>query len=191
MDRRAVAGICARIALAILIAGATALASRMAVAADANKLEYTVKATYLYKFAAYVTWPAGAFASPSIPVTLCVVGDDPFGDVLDRAVKGQHIGDRPITIRRVQAAAANLGCHVMYVAGSTAQPVAQALAAVRGTPVLTVTNSAHGDKDFGIVNFVVKDNRVRFQIDAGAASQNGLIISSDLLKLALSVTAGR
>ena len=155
--------------------------------ARGSSLEYAVKATYLYKFAPFVDWPPGAFASPSSAVNLCVIGDDPFGDILDRAVRGQEVGDRPIAVRRLRTVDQNSGCHIMYVTGSDRQSVTEALDAVRGTPVLTITNSASRAGAQGVIHFVIVGNRVRFEIDDQAAARNGITISSKLLSLAVSV----
>ncbi|HTK36568.1 MAG TPA: YfiR family protein [Caulobacteraceae bacterium] len=154
--------------------------------APPSSLEYPVKAAFLYKFGPFVEWPASAFETPSSPFVLCVVGDDPFGAVLDQAAAGQRVGRHPVTVRRM--AKIDRGgppCHVLYAAGSKIQPPAQALAAVQGEPVLTVTDGAHGDGSRGIITFVLQNSRVRFEIDARAAVQNGLSISSKLQSLAL------
>jgi hypothetical protein len=155
--------------------------------ADNNPLEYAVKATYLYKFPPFVEWPDEDLDSPSRAFDLCVVGDDPFGNILDRAVRGQQIGGRPIELRRLRTASRDSRCHLMYIAGSAAQSVAEALDAVRGTPVLTVTDAAQDPGAKGIVHFVIRENRVRFEIDDRAAAENGLLISSKVLSLAVSV----
>jgi hypothetical protein len=168
--------------LASLLAG-----SRSAVAADVGALESAVKATYLYKFEAFVKWPAAAFASPSSPFVLCVVDDAPFAAAVDKAVSGQHIGDRAFEIRHLETVTANSGCHIMYIGGSGTQSVAQALEIVRGAAILTITDSADDANAQGIIGFMVQDNKVRFQIDDGAASRSGITISAELLKLALSV----
>lgn len=177
-----------RYRLAVVTAAClVALLSSAAAHAQTDSLEYAVKATYLYKFAPFVEWPATAFDSPSSPFNLCIVGYDPFRDTLDRAVKDQRIGQRPIVVRRLQAVSRDSGCHVMYVTGSDAQSASEALATVRGTPVLTVTDSASRARAIGVIHFVVQDNRVRFEIDNQAASDNHLAISSKLLSLAISV----
>jgi hypothetical protein len=154
--------------------------------AEAQSLEYPVKATFLYKFGPFVEWPASAMGAAASPFVLCVVGDDPFGPLLDRAVAGQRVGRHPVAVRRmatIEPRAA--GCHVLYAAGSRAQSPAQILAAVQGQPILTVTDAAHGDGSRGVVNFVLRDNRVRFEIDVRAAREAGLAISSKLLSLAV------
>jgi hypothetical protein len=51
--------------------------------------------------------------------------------------------------------------------------------------VLTVTDDQLHGPSTGIVNFIIANNRVRFDIDAEAATQNGLVISSKLMNLAL------
>lgn len=169
------------------MAGLLVLIATLPALAQVNPLELAVKATYLYKFAPFVGWPQAIFTRPDQPVVLCVVGEDPFGATLDEAVAGQRIGERPITLRRLARADRQSGCHIMYMAGSAAQPVAAALDAVRGTPVLTFTDEARGSPAKGIIHFVVRDDRVRFEIDEYAAAENGITISSKVLNLAISV----
>jgi hypothetical protein len=154
-----------------------------AVAQSAN-VEYAVKATYLYKFAPYVEWPAGMLGAPSDPLVLCILGVDAVANLADEAAKGQSIAGHAVTVRHIAAPTRDARCHILYVAASQ-RNAAAALASVRGTPVLTVTDAANDANSRGIVNFVVDDNRVRFQIDLAAAAQNHLVISSKLLDLAI------
>ncbi len=152
---------------------------------DDDALERAVKATYLCKLPAFVTWPADA--QPADPFVLCVVGDRSFGALLDRAALGQTVQQRPVVVRLYQAISDKAGCQLMFVAGSQAQPVAAVLAAVHGTPVLTVTDGQTDPEQTGIIHFVLIDGHVRFEIDQRAAADNGLVISSKLLSLAARV----
>lgn len=177
---------CSRTWTAALIAFCIALSPRVLAAAEPESVEYAVKAAYLCKFGSYVEWPSTAFASPSSPINLCVVGADPFGAALDAAARGQGIGVRAISILRFKTLTQNSGCHILYIHGSETQRPGPVIAGLRNSGVLTVTD-AQGPADAGIINFVIKDNRVRFDIDEEAAAQNGLAISSRLLSLALNV----
>jgi YfiR/HmsC-like len=154
-------------------------------------LEYAVKAAYLYKLAAFVEWPPSRFDSPNSPLHICIIGEDPFKAVLDQAVAGVAIAGRPVQVARYDAAQPNMGCHIAYVAGGTAQSRADALKALRGDAVLTVTDRGRGPADpgadQGIVSFVLKDNRVRFDIDQRQAVDDHLSLSGKLLSLALDV----
>ncbi|WP_310539485.1 YfiR family protein [Phenylobacterium sp.] len=172
----------------LLIAAVFCLAPIGAVRA-ADSLEAPVKATYLYKFVPFVEWPAAAFTSPTQAVVLCVLVGDPFGAVLDQAVRGQKVGARPISVRRLARAERAVGCHVLYLSAPRAPAAIEALHSAHGAPVLTVTDQANGAG--AIVNFVLRENRVRFTIDPRAATQSGLTISSKLLSLALNARSGR
>lgn len=154
-------------------------------AAIAQPTETDVKAAFLPRFARYVTWPASAAPSGSDPFVLCVIGSDPFGDGLDSAVRSQSVDGRRIVVRRLGSASSAGGCQIAYV-GAGGESVAQILAALRGKPVLTVTDARNGGAR-GMIHFSVVDGRVRFSIDEADASRRGLSISSRLLALALSV----
>ena len=150
-------------------------------------LELAVKATYLYKLAPFVTWPAAAWADAAAPLVICIQGRDPFGPVIDRAVAGQRVNGRPVIVRRALRIDASSGCQIAYIGGSDAQPESTALRDIGKAPVLTVTDQDRGPGVPGDVHLVLMDGRVRFLIDNGQAQQQGLAISSKLLALALKV----
>jgi hypothetical protein len=173
-----------------IVAAALCLASSVH-AEPSPSLEYAIKAAYLYKLAAFVEWPPSSFESPASPLHICIVGDDPFKAMLDQAVAGVTVAGRPIQVARYDAAQPNMGCQIAYVAGSAAQSRADALKALKGEAVLTVTDRGRGPADpgaeQGIVSFVLKDNRVRFDIDQREAALDHLALSGKLLSLALEV----
>jgi hypothetical protein len=144
-------------------------------AARADSLEYTVKAAYLTKFAPFITWPDAA-----TPVTLCVLGEDPFAGKLEQAAQGAR--DRPLAVRHVTVP--DPACQILFLGVNDAGAQA-ALEALRGKPVVTVTDS--DVKAHGVISFIVTDNHVRFDIDDSAAAAGGLSISSKLLGLAHAV----
>lgn len=154
------------------------LAALPCAARAGDALETGVKATYLYKFAPFVEWPASVFASPESPITICVVGSDPFGPALDQVASRQRIGGRPLAVRHLASVARDSGCQIAYLDGT------QAPDALHGEPVLTVTDGApEGAR--GIVNFVIQEGRVRFTIDNRQAEESHIDISSKLLTLAV------
>jgi hypothetical protein len=147
-----------------------------------SSLEYQVKAAYLTKFVPFIDWPDGTFASQGAPVTLCVLGADPFGATLDKAAATAGRGSRPLTVRRVAITDSMDGCQIVF----TGEIQSDVLDGLRDKPVVTVTDSGVDAK--GIISFMVLDGHVRFDIDNAAAEKNGLHISSKLLELAHAVT---
>jgi hypothetical protein len=144
-----------------------------------------VKAAYLPKFIPFITWPEGTFA-PAAPFTICVLGQDRFEGRLDQAAAGLRSGDHPVQVRHAAAPDASSDCRLVFMpAGSDPALVQRTLEAMRGNPVVTVTDS--GLKARGVISFVIQDNHVRFDIDDALAAEGGLVISSKLLGLAHAV----
>lgn len=144
----------------------------------AEPSEYAVKAAYLAKFPSYVDWPPAAFATPTSPIVVCVVGDDPFGPLLDDVLSAQQVQGRPMLARRMKTVTGEAGCHIVFLSGGSPGDSGKLAHA------LVVTDSPGGG---GVINFVLRDKRVRFTVDDEAAAQNGLAISSKLLSVALAV----
>lgn len=151
-------------------------------------LEYAVKAAYLPKFIPFITWPETALGAPNAPFTICVLGRDPFEGRLDQAAAGSRAGDHALQVRHLAAPDPSADCRVIFMAaGADLALVQGTLDAMRGHPVVTVTDS--GIKAHGVISFVIQDNHVRFDIDDSLAAEGGLSISSKLLGLAHAVHA--
>jgi hypothetical protein len=158
------------------------------IAADARaevSPEYSVKAAYLPKFIPFITWPDAAFATPDAPVTICVLGADPFGGKLEQAAEGLKSGEHAIVVRYLPAPDASAFCHLAFVGKDNEVAAEEMLESMKGKPVVTVTDT--GLEAQGVINFVTAANQVRFDIDEAAAARNGVVISSKLLSLARAV----
>ena len=175
---------------ALWLATAWCLAAGAATPARAQPTEDAVKAAFLPKFARYVAWPAAAQPEARAPFQLCVIGHDPFGRLLDLSAASELIDGHGVTVRRLASSDAAAGCHTAFVRGAAPAETARLLGALRGRPVLTVTDGRAGPQR-GMIHFTIVAGRVRFFIDEAAAVERGLSISSRLLALALAVRQRR
>lgn len=148
-------------------------------------LEHAVKATFLYKFAGFVEWPESAFESSGSPFVLCIAGNDAVAKLIDQAAAGQAYGTHPIEVRHVAHPTAIATCHMLYVAGLSGDATEAYLQAAKGKPILTVTDGAAARRTQGMINFVLRDNRVRFEIDLDLAASHRIVVSSKLASLAI------
>ncbi len=152
-------------------------------AAQAN-LEYAVKAEYLAKLSPFIDWPAASFESGDSSINLCLLGHDPFGGLLDSAAHAEVLA-RTISVRRLTSAEPAASCHILFVGSMAAsQSLPESLGA---RPVLTVSDN---EAIPAMIQFVIRQNHVRFVIDEGAARRAGVHISAKLLALALAVKRG-
>ena len=149
--------------------------------------EYEVKAAYLYNFGRFVEWPSSAPAVQASEFNICVLGHDPFGSVLDSTIAGEKIDGKNVVARRIAKAGEATGCRVLFISSSENKQLHEILADVGKLGVLTVSDMPQFAQQGGIVQFVLAQERVRFEINLTAAQQAGLSLSSELLKVAAEV----
>jgi YfiR/HmsC-like len=159
---------------------------------SAKPTEYQVKASYLANFVKFIEWPQGASAPPNgasqapEPFAICVLGQDPFGPALDAALAGETVDRHPLLPRRVKNAREGAGCRVLFIAEGDRE-LRKDLAALDKSPVLTVGDQPEFLKRGGMIQFVLEENHVRFEVNLAAAKRAGLNLSSELLKVAAAV----
>lgn len=152
-------------------------------AAEEVSREYELKAAFMLKFISFVTWPEEVLPRDATSVKLCVLGTNPFGDVLDGLAK-KASNSRPIEVQYVERPEDLPECHMLFVSRSLEASIDSILGTVGDKPVLTVSDLPGFSHRGGMVTFVVKENRVRFQINRSQAEAGGLQLSARLLDLA-------
>jgi hypothetical protein len=151
---------------------------------DSIVLERNVKAAFLYKFSAYVEWPAGAFAAPDSPIIIGVAGDDALSAELARITANRQVSGRPLTVRRVGDPSGLDGLHILYIGHAETARMAQFVKALQSRPTLLVSEAEGARVPGSIISFLVVDGRVRFNIANDEAEKRGLKLSSRLLQVA-------
>lgn len=148
--------------------------------------EYEIKAAFLYNFAKFVEWPEDAFAASDGALVVGVLGDDPFGSLLERSLAGKTVHDHPLVIRRFARIAdvQRQQCHLMFAALADARELQSAVRALGGRPVLIVGDSEGFIERGGMIGFVMDDQKLRFEVNLDAVEAANLRVSSQLLKLA-------
>jgi hypothetical protein len=150
--------------------------------------ETDVQASFLLNFAEFVEWPADAFSSPQAPLVIGVLGEDPFGRVLDKLAQGQTVKGHPVIVRRYARIEDVGDCHILFIGGSEEARVTRITALLSGRNVLTVGDFEHFLRDGGVIRFVNVGNKVRMHINLDAAKAANLDISSKLLRPAYVVS---
>lgn len=149
-------------------------------------LELKVKAAYLLNFGRYVRWPPEVLHEKH---TICIVGPDPFGPLLDKTVDGREVQGHTVQTRRLSAHETIVGtCHILFI--SPALPLetqAAVLREVSGQPILTVGDANEFLDMGGMVKFVHYQDTIRFSVNLVAVRRASLDMSSRVLSIAISV----
>jgi hypothetical protein len=153
-------------------------------AQESPPTEYQLKAAFLLNFAKFVEWPPAAFAGATSPMVLGILGENPFGDILERTIRDKTINSRPLVVKEFHSSAEATNCHILFIGASEKARLPELLAGLRRASVLTVGETDRFTETGGMINFVRQGNKIRFQINEVAAKSVGLKISSKLLSLA-------
>ncbi len=169
----------------VLVGVVTLLYVQPASGQAAGTTEYELKAAVLHRFLGFVDWPSEVLAPESQdPIVIGILGDDPFGDILDNTLEGQTVGNRTLTVRRGRDLRRLGFCHVVFISSSEGDNLPAILHALREAVVLTI-----GDMDGfavagGMIGLRLEDNRIRFAVNIDAVGESELTVSSRLLRLA-------
>lgn len=147
--------------------------------------EYDLKAVLLFNLVQFVEWPATVFKSPDDPIVIGILGRDPFGAVLDNVVRDEKVGGRKVVVKRFTTLAAARESHVLFISRSEESRFLRILSDLRGTPILSVSDIENFARRGGMVRFFINsESKIKLRINIDKVKQNGLTISSKLLRVA-------
>ena len=149
--------------------------------------EYLTKAAYLYNFTKFVEWPPEAFKDNLSTINLFILGTNPFGEALD-SIKNRMVQGRRLNIKHVNHIEEISGCHILFISSSEKDNLGYILRALKNSTILTVSEIERFAQRGGIIDFILVENKIHFEINPDAAQQSGLKIGSQLLRLAKIVT---
>lgn len=147
-----------------------------------SQAEYRLKAVFLYNFISFTAWPAGV----GNPLNLCVYGPDPFGEDLDK-LQGRSVAGRSLAVRRTNSVDGLENCQIVFITHPVIGNLPRVLDNLRGKPVLTLADSPGVARQGVAINMSTEQQKINFEANMGAARDNGLFLSSQLLRLAKEV----
>jgi hypothetical protein len=165
----------------LLVAGACFVVTQALSASDAPT-ENQVQAVFLYNFSRFVEWPSQAFAAPSDPFVIGIMGSDPFGARLDEAVHNEQINGHALTVRRFHSISELANCQILFIDRSEIANLAQILAALDHHNTLTVSQADGAAQRGVMIQLATENSRIRLRINVDSARAAGLTISSKLLR---------
>lgn len=147
-----------------------------------NADEYRLKAAFLYNFISFTEWPATLGNS----LNLCVYGPDPFGKEIDK-LQGRRVAERSLAVQRVNSVDGLGNCQIVFITRPVISNLARVLDALKGKPALSVADTPGAARDGATLNMGTEQNKILFEANLGTAHNNGLALSSKLLRLAYEV----
>ncbi|SFU58747.1 protein of unknown function [Pseudoduganella namucuonensis] len=150
--------------------------------------EQQIKAAYILNFTRYASWPASVLADARAPLVVCVMGQG-SGDIA-RQLHSRAAGSHPLDLRTITRGEDAAPCHALYISPSERPRQAALLARLRDQAVLTIGDSASFLADGGMINMMLVEGNIRFEVNLAAAKQSGMSLNPRVLALAERVVGG-
>jgi hypothetical protein len=149
--------------------------------------EYDVKAAYVFNFGKFIRFMPPEADTNRQSFDICIVGDDPLGPTLDDLTRNEQLDGKPVRVERLKTAVEARECSIAYISASEGNRARSDLEALRGQPVLTVSDAGDFLQNGGMIQFVTQQNHVRFSVNLDAVRNARMSLSSELLRVAISV----
>ena len=144
--------------------------------------EYQVKAAFIYNFIAFTQWPYEI----NQPLNFCIYGEDYFGQEIDH-LQVKQINNQPIHVLRFSQLEEIRVCQVLFISKSNISSLSSILAFAQDQSILTIADTPDAAIKGIMINMIVAQNRILFEINLQSARNAKLDISSKLLQLAMKV----
>jgi uncharacterized protein DUF4154 len=148
--------------------------------------EAEIKAAFLYHFGQFVDWPEDTLARAK-RIRLCVLADESFAGTARSALHGKTLHDRPVVVDQIGPDDALDDCHILFIGDAGADQADGILKRIGDRPILTVGDLPQLAAAGTVIGFTMEQAKIRFLINAAAARRAGIRVSSQLMKLAVSV----
>lgn len=163
-----------------------ALALLPAAAEEGAMPEQQVKAAYILNFARYASWPA--LTDPRAPLVVCMIGQG-AADIA-RQLQSRVAGSHPLELRNVTRVEETESCHALYIGALDRGRQSAWLARLRDQAILTIGDSSSFLADGGMINMLLVDGSIRFEVNLAATKHSGVSLHPRMLALAERVVGG-
>ena len=144
-----------------------------------------IKSVFIYNFTRYIEWPAD-YKSGNFVINM--FGSNPsMLTELNSMAKTKTVGTQTIEIKNTTTIDGVGKAHILYVTADALSSLTDILVKLKGKSTLIVTEKPGSAKQGAAINFVIVDNRQKFELNQANAVKYNLKVSSSLVALAIPV----
>jgi hypothetical protein len=141
-----------------------------------------VQASFVYNFTKYIEWPT---STKSGNFVIGVYGNSPIYEELVKVAESKSAGSQPIVVKKIGSAGEITNQHMLFVAANKSREVGEIVSKIGSKPTLIITESTSTIDKGVAINFVLVDNKQRFELKRESLTDRGLKISAELEKFAI------
>ena len=144
-----------------------------------------IKSVFIYNFTRYIEWPAdyktGNFIINMYGTNAAMLAE------LNTMAKTKTVGTQKIEIRNTTTLDGIGKCNILYVTPDVTTPIADIIAKINGKSTLLVTEKPGYALKGAAINFIVVENKQKFELNKANAEKYNLKVSAQLITLSIPV----
>jgi hypothetical protein len=145
---------------------------------QAQDINYKVHALFLFKFTQYIEWPVS-----NGNYVIGVVGNSPILEELQNLA----LTRKNLVIKKISPNSDMSGCQLVFVSENSSTHLSAVSSKVSGKPILVISETGSGAKKGAGINFVMVDDKMKFELNKSILQRQGLKVSGDLVNLSIIV----
>jgi len=153
----------------------------------ASPTEYELKAIFIERFAQFTEWPPNKFENNLSPFIISVIGDSPLKQAFE-SLKVDSFQNRKLILKQIFVLDQNLQkSHIVFISASESYRLKEILSLLSGSKVLIIGEFEGFAESGGMINLILNNNKIGFEVNNRRAKAGEIFISSKVLRLAKKV----
>ena len=143
-----------------------------------------MQAAFIYNFTLLVNWPASYQSGDFV---IAVLGNSPINKELEEMAKQKKAGNQTIIIKKISSPAEIGNAQMVYVPNGSKGKIPDVVSKTGSNATLIITETEGAGANGSIINFILIDEKLKFEINESKATSKGLKLAANLLKLGIPV----
>ena len=142
---------------------------------------YNLKAVFLYNFTKYLTWHS---IEDENTFNITILGNSQIIEPLEQIAGKKIVAKKTINITKVEGPDQINDCNILFIPESEKSQLNKIIQKVKNKNILIVSEIDGALTNGAMINFLILDKTIKFEINLQAMKKSGFQPSSELLKLA-------
>lgn len=149
--------------------------------------ENTYKIVYLERFCRYIEWPKNANHIVNNKFKIGIIGKNPFGTQITKFFNKRKIKNRSVEVEEIKDIVDINNFDLVFVSNTVNNDIPNIVKIANGNPVLLIGDGLGFAKKGIHINYVLKDESLKFAINLSQIKKTKLLVDSNLLKIAVNI----
>lgn len=137
---------------------------------------------FIYNFSRLIEWPANYRTGPFV---IGIMGTSEVAGELEAYTRGKKVGSQDISIIRYKTPQEIATCHILFVPLAKTKQVTEILGILNGKSTLIITEKSGALDEGSAINFLIIQDKMKFELKPENASKYGIKFSSKLQEMAM------